>query len=454
MKSFEEISADEYRQWDRQHVWHAFTQMAEYTPLIIERGEGNLLIDIDGRRLIDGVSSLWCNVHGHRHPKVDAAIRAQLDKVAHVTNLGQSNPTNIALAKRLADLTPQALNHVFFSDSGATSVEVALKMAFQYWQQCERPQPAKTKYAALSLAYHGDTVGTVSVGGIARFHEIFGPLLFQVIRVPAPDLYRLPEDVTHENACEHYLAAARRVLENHHEELAALVVEPLVQGAAGMHLQPPGYLSGLRKLTREFDVLLIADEVATGFGRTGKMFACEHEDVGPDLMCLAKGLTGGYLLMSATLATTEIYNAFLGTHAESRTFFHGHTYGGNPLAAAAAMATLDVFEEEGTLDQLPPKIERFQKHLKRIADHPHVGDVRQRGLMIGIELMQDRETKQAYPWQQARGRRACEAATERGVWLRPLGDVVIIMPPLSITLEQIDQIGDAALAGIEVATAD
>jgi len=443
---------EELKLWDREVVWHAFTQMAEYEPLIIERAEGNTLIDIDGRRLVDGVSSLWCNVHGHRHPQIDAAIRAQLDKVAHVTNLGQSNPATITLARRLVDITPAGLNHVFFSDSGATSVEVALKIAFQYWQQCERPRREKTKYAALSMAYHGDTVGGVAVGGIARFHEIFGPLLFDVVRVPAPDLYRPPDGVPPQTAWAHYLNAAREIFERHHHELAAIVVEPLVQGAAGMMLQPPGYLRGLRDLTREFDILLIADEVATGFGRTGRMFACEHEDVSPDLMCLAKGLTGGYLPMAATLATSEIYNAFLGPHAELKTFFHGHTYGGNPLAAAAANASLDLFAQEGTLDQLPEKIARFQERLEPIRRHPHVGDVRQRGLMIGIELVQNRETKEPYPWQQARGRRACEAATEQGVWLRPLGDVIVVMPPLSITLEEIDQICAAAEAGIEAAT--
>ena len=444
--------AEQLKAWDREYVWHAFTQMAEYDPLIIERAEGAELIDVDGRRLIDGVSSLWCNVHGHRHPTIDAAVREQLSQVAHVTNLGQSNPTNIELAKRLVEITPAGLNHVFFSDSGATSVEVALKMAFQYWQQCDFPQPLKKKYAALSLAYHGDTVGTVSVGGIARFHEIFGPLLFDVVRMPAPDVYRLPTGITGETACKHFLCLARQVLQQQHEDLAAVVVEPLVQGAAGIITHPPGYLRGLRELTREFNVLLIADEVATGFGRTGKMFACEHEDVEPDLMCLAKGLTGGYLPMSATLATDKLYQAFLAPHAESKTFFHGHTYGGNPLAAAAAMATLDVFQEEQTLTHLPAKITRFEEHLTRIAQHPHVGDVRQRGMMIGIELVQDRETKAPYPWQEARGRQACEAATNHGVWLRPLGDVVVIMPPLSITLDQIDQICAAAEAGIAAAT--
>ncbi len=406
--------------WDRETVWHAFTQMAEYEPLIIERAEGCTLFDIDRRELLDGVSSLWCNVHGHRHPHIDAAVREQLERVAHVTNLGQSNPTTICLAKRLTEIAPAGLRHVFFSDSGATSVEVALKMAFQYWQQCDRPRPQKKKYAALSLAYHGDTIGSVSVGGISHFHEIFGPLLFDVVRLPAPDMYRLPAGVTAATACEHYLSRAREIFQQHHEELAAVIVEPLVQGAAGMVTHPPGFLRGMRELTREFDILLMADEVATGFGRTGRMFACEHEDVSPDLICLAKGLTGGYLPMAATLASSEVYNAFLGDFAESRTFFHGHTYGGNPLAAAAAMASLDVFEMEQTLENLPPKIERLAHHLARLASHPHVGDVRQCGMMAGIELVQNRQTKEPFPTEEKRAhapaRRRWSGAYGCGPW--------------------------------------
>ncbi|MCA9267176.1 MAG: aminotransferase class III-fold pyridoxal phosphate-dependent enzyme, partial [Planctomycetales bacterium] len=268
-------------EWDRRHVWHPFTQMAEHQPLIIERAEGCTLIDSAGRRLIDGVSSLWCNVHGHRHPTIDAAIRRQLEQVAHVTSLGLSNPTTIRLAKRLAEIAPGDLDHVFFSDDGATCVEVALKMAFQYWRQRKDPRPGKTKYAALAMAYHGDTLGSVSVGGVARFHEMFSPLLFDVVRIPAPDMYRLPPGVAADDACEHYLAQLRDVLERHGHELAALILEPLIQGAAGMITHPPGFLRGVRRLTREFEVLLIADEVATGFGRTGRMFACEHEDVSP-----------------------------------------------------------------------------------------------------------------------------------------------------------------------------
>lgn len=421
-------------------MWHAFTQMAEYEPLLIERAEGCTLYDTAGRAYLDGVSSLWCNVFGHREPRIDAAIKAQLDKVAHVTSLGLGNPTTAMLAKRLTELTPPGLKHVFFSSDGSSAVEVALKMALQYQRQRATPQPEKTLYVALGDAYHGDTLGSVSVGGVARFHATFAPLLFPVARLPLPTTYRLPEGVTSDTACAYYLNQLRALLERDHERIAALVIEPLVQCAAGMITHPPGYLRGVRELTRQYDVLLICDEVAVGFGRTGTMFACEQEGVAPDLLCLAKGLTGGYLPMAATLATEEIYSAFQGTFAESRTFFHGHTYGGNPLAAAAALATLDIFEQDRVLENLQPKIVRLQGHLARIAQLPLVGDVRQRGLIAGIELVRDRATREPFPWEERRGQRICQRLLERGIWLRPLGNVVVIFPPLSITLDELDRI--------------
>lgn len=441
-------SLEQLRHWDRQCVWHPFTQMAEYEPLIIERAAGCVLYDIEGRAYIDGVSSLWCNVHGHRHPTIDAALRRQLDQVAHVTLLGASNPATIRLARRLIDIAPAGLEHVFFSDDGATALEVALKMAFQYWQQRRDPRPQKTKYLALADAYHGDTLGSVSVGGVERFHAMFRPLLFPTLRIPSPNPYRLAPGVRPDRVCEDYLAAAQRVLAEHHQELAALVIEPLVQAAAGMIVHPPGYLRGLRELTRRYDVLLIADEVAVGMGRTGRMFACQHEDVAPDFLCLAKGLTGGYLPLAATLATDEIWQAFLGAYAESRTFYHGHTYGGNPLGAAAALATLDVFEQEQTLVQLQPKIARLAEHLARLAQHPQVGHVRQFGLLAGIELVRDKATGEPFPWTERHGQRVCDAAREQGVLLRPLGNVLVIMPPLAISREQLDAIIAAVEHGL------
>jgi adenosylmethionine-8-amino-7-oxononanoate aminotransferase len=447
-----EPTRDELVRWDREIVWHAFTQMSEYEPLIIQRATGCTLVDIDGREYLDAVSSLWCNIHGHRHPRLDAAIRRQLDEVAHVTSLGTSHPTTIKLARRLVELAPPGLGHVFFSDDGATAVEVAIKMALQYWRQRNDPRPNKTTYLALGNAYHGDTLGSVSVGGVERFHAMFEPLLFEVLRASAPDMYRLPPGVTRENALAHYLRELEQILAQQHERIAAVVIEPLIQAAAGMIMHPPGYLRGLADCARRHDVLLIADEVAVAFGRTGKMFACEHEQVAPDLLCLAKGLSGGYMPVAATLATDEIWNAFLAPYSESKTFFHGHTYGGNPLGAAVALATLEVFEEEQTLAGLPPKIARLQEHLARIAAHQHVGDVRQRGMIGAIELVRDRATKEPYAWEEKRGMRVCEFARQRGVLARPLGNVLVVMPPLSITLEELDRILAALEEGIVAVT--
>ena len=439
-------------EWDRRHVWHAFTQMAEYEPLIIEQASGCTLTDIDGNEYLDAVSSLWCNVHGHRHAKLDAAVHEQLDRVAHVTSLGSSNSTTIRLARRLAELTPGCLEHVFFSDDGSTSVEVAIKMALQYWRQQENPRPEKTCYLTLGEAYHGDTIGCVSAGGIEQFHEMFGPLLFETVSVPAPHPYRAPHGLAADELLPHYLGQLEAVLAENHQRIAAMVIEPLVQGAAGIIVHPPGYLRGARELTSKYDVLLIADEVAVGMGRTGKMFACEHEDVVPDMLCIAKGITGGYMPLAATVTTPEIWRAFLGDYSQGKTFFHGHTYGGNPLGAAVALATLDVFEEEQTLENLKPKIARLAEHLQRISRLEHVGDVRQRGMIGAVELVQDRDTKEPYAWQEKRGARVCEHARGEGVLLRPLGNVLVIMPPLSITLEELDRICEAVHNGIVATT--
>jgi adenosylmethionine---8-amino-7-oxononanoate aminotransferase len=447
-------SLDDLRRWDRTHVWHPFTQMAEYEPLLVERAQGCTLVDVQGREYLDGVSSLWCNIHGHRHPRLDAAIRRQLDEVAHVTLLGMAHPTTVTLARRLVEIAPAGLNHVFLSDDGATAVEVALKMAFQYWRQIASEQPQRTKYLAWADAYHGDTLGSVSVGGVARFHEMFRPLLFDVVRLPTPEMYRLPSGVTRETACGYYLAQLEAALKEHAETLAAVVIEPLVQAAAGMIVHPAGFLRGLRELTRRYDVLLIADEVAVGMGRTGKMFACAHEGVVPDFLCLAKGLTGGYLPLAATLTSDAVFSAFLGRYEESKSFFHGHTYGGNPLGAAVALGTLEVFEEERTLDQLPAKIACLREHLARITELPHVGDVRQCGLMAGVELVRDRSTKASYPWAEKRGIHACQHALSEGVWLRPLGNVMVIMPPLAISVGELDRICGAVERGINMATRD
>jgi adenosylmethionine-8-amino-7-oxononanoate aminotransferase len=449
-------SREQLERWDREHVWHPFTPMTAYAaerPLIIGRAEGCFLIDLDGRRYLDGVSSLWCNVHGHRVAEIDAAIRDQLDAVAHSTLLGASNVPAIRLARRLVELAPPGLNHVFFSDDGATAVEVALKMAFQYWRQCPQPRPQKTQFLALQGAYHGDTLGDVSVGDLARFHHLFAPLLFPTLRAPNPHCYRCPLGLERASCAMECADELARLVREHADTLAAVVIEPLVQGAAGMITAPEGYLRRVREVTRECGVLLIADEVAVGFGRTGTMFACEQEGVVPDFLCLAKGLTGGYLPLAATLTTDEVYDAFLGPPEAGRTFYHGHTYTGNPLGAAAALASLDLLEAPAGLPALPAKVERLGQHLDRLRNLPVVGNVRQRGLMAGVELVEDRATKRPFPPERRVGAHVCRLCREQGVLLRPLGDVVVVMPPLAIDLSLLDRLG-AALYNSVRAVAD
>jgi len=437
---------------DKAHLWHPFTQMAEWAagdPVVIVAGEREFLIDTDGNRYIDGVSSLWCNLHGHRRPEIDEAIRGQLGRIAHSTLLGLASVPAIDLAARLVEIAPKGLTRVFYSDCGATAVEIALKMAFQYWQQCSRPQPGRTKFVGLTLGYHGDTIGAVSVGGIDLFHGIFRPLLFEAIHAPAPYCYRCPLDKCRETCRMECAEAMEQILSARSHEIAAVIIEPLVQGAGGMITHPAGYLRRVAEACRRHDVLLICDEVATGFGRTGRMFACEHEDVRPDLMCVAKGISAGYLPLAATLATERIYEAFLGEHAQHRTFFHGHTYTGNALACAAGVASLEVFKNERVLERIGELSARLASLLAPLAELPHVGEVRQRGLMAGIELVADRATRRAYPPEERRGRQVCQAARKRGVWLRPLGDVVVLMPPYCISDESLVQLVDAVRMGIE-----
>src|SRR4051812_39178100 len=357
---------------DRAHLWHPFTQQRGWEGeqvLIVERAEGTDLIDVDGNRYIDGVSSLWCNVHGHGHPRIDAAVRLQLDSVAHSTMLGLSHRPAIDLARRLIEIAPPGLSRVFYSDSGSAAAEIALKMAFQYWRQQGGDERRRTRFISLKNAYHGDTIGSVSVGGIDLFHGAYGPLLFGALHAEPGDA-----------------ADMERLLDAHRGEVAAVIVEPLVQGAAGILVHPEGYLRSVRELCDEHGAFLICDEVATGFGRTGRMFACEHEGVSPDFMCVAKGITGGYLPLAATLTTEQVYEGFLGHHEDFRTFFHGHTYTGNPLACAAALASLRLFEQERTLEMLQPKISLLTSLLADVAAMPGVLEVRQRGFMVGVEL--------------------------------------------------------------------
>jgi adenosylmethionine-8-amino-7-oxononanoate aminotransferase len=432
------ISYDSLVRWDHEHLWHPFTQMKGFREeelLVITRGEGVYLYDYQGRRYLDGVASLWCNVHGHRRPELDRAIQEQLAQVAHSTLLGLAHSPAILLARRLAEITPEGLNKVFFSDNGATSVEVALKIAFQYWQL--RGHPEKRRFLRLSHAYHGDTLGALSVGGIPLFKDIYGPLLFDSLEAPAPYCYRCPDQGDCRQQC---LTNLENLVSVYRHKLAAVILEPVMQGAAGMITQPPGYLQRVREVTRAHHVLLIADEVATGFGRTGRMFACEYENVSPDLLCLSKGITGGYLPLAATLTNDEIYDAFLGEYHEFKTFFHGHTYTGNPLAAACALASLEVFEKDAVIDNLQPKIALLHERLTEMAAHPHIGEIRQRGFMVGIELVKDKETKEPFPLAQRTGHRVIMAARKLGAILRPLGDVIVLMPPLCISPEELEDL--------------
>lgn len=426
--------------WDHTYLWHPFTQMQEWeeeTPLIIERGKGAYLIDSEGRRYLDGVSSIWVNVHGHRHPTLDKAIHAQLKKIAHSTLLGLSNQPAIRLARELIRLAPRGLSRVFYSDDGSTAVEVALKMAVQYWQQRRPEAGPKNTFLRLRLAYHGDTIGAVSVGNIELFHARFAPLLFPTIAADPPYCYRCPLKLSYPSCQMACIDPIERILKERHRELAGFIIEPLVQAAAGMITAPPGYLTRIRELCSRYKVLLIADEVATGFGRTGKMFACQHEAVTPDLMTISKGLTGGYMPLAATLTTEKIYRAFLGKYEEFRTFFHGHSYTGNPLGCAVALANLDVFRKEKTLRRLKPKISAMARLLKPLADLPHVGDIRQRGFMVGIELVKDRVTCESYPLDTRIGHRVAMEARRRGLLIRPLGNVIVLMPPLSLLLTEL-----------------
>ena len=444
-------AAEQIVAWDRAHLWHPFTQMQEWLaadPLVIAAADGNYLIDPSGRRYLDGVSSLWCNVHGHRRPEIDAAVRAQPERVAPTTLLGLASPPSAELAARLVGLAPAGLTRVFYSDAGATAVEIALKLALQYWRLRGEERP---RFVALVDGYHGDTLGAMSVGFSEPFHRFHRPLL-PVTHVPAPYVVARTRRVDADAALAGALAALETTLERHRGEIAAVVVEPLVQGAAGMWPQPVAYLPAVRELTRRYDTLLVCDEVATGFGRTGRLFACDHAAVSPDLMTVGKGLTGGYLPLAATLATEDIFRAFLGPYDGYTAFFHGHTFTGNALACAAALASLDLFTP-GLLATLSENADRLAGALAtRVRPLPHVAEVRQCGLMIGVELMRSPARRESYPPAERVGHRVILAARRRGVILRPLGDVLVLMPPLSITGDEIETLVAVAAESIAEVT--
>ncbi|MBN1621226.1 MAG: adenosylmethionine--8-amino-7-oxononanoate transaminase [Endomicrobiales bacterium] len=445
---------------DKKYVWHPFTQMSDWvkdepsTPVVIEKGRGNYIYDVNGKKYLDGVSSLWVTLHGHANRVINRRISQQLSKIAHSTFLGLTHGPAVKLAKELVKITPQGLTRVFYSDNGSTAVEIALKMAYQYWHQTEK-KSKRDRFLSLKNAYHGDTIGSVSVGGIDLFHSIFRPLLYKTYYAPSPYCYRCrfrvrgyDFGVHSKNFLEHCrrmgckgqcVKEFEKILKKYHKRIAAVVLEPMIQGAAGMLTMPPGYLKEIDSIRRKYKTLLICDEVATGFGRTGKMFATEFENIKPDFLCLAKGITGGYLPLAATLATEKIYRGFLGKYEEFKTFFHGHTYTANPLGCAAALANLEIFRKSKVLKKLPEKIGHMSKELKKLAQMECVGNIRQLGLMVGIELVKDKKKIVDFSAQQKTGARVCAECRKYGLMIRPLSNVIVLMPPLSITNHEISR---------------
>lgn len=460
---------------DKKYIWHPFTQQSEWIndfpsePLIISRAKGVYLYDSKGERYLDGVSSLWANLHGHRNSMLDRAVRKQLNKVAHTTFLGLTHEPAIQLARELVKFLPQGLTRIFYSDNGSTAVEVALKMAFQYQQNYAlqtangknpKSKISKTEFLALKNSYHGDTIGSVSLGGIELFHKKFRPLLFRTHFAMSPHCLRCPYKRVHcpqslvhsysysgenpnpgdfrkETGCRWECLGEVETLLRKNKKIVAAIVEPLLQGAGGMIVMPPGYLRGFERLCRKYGVLFIADEVATGFGRTGKMFAVEQEGVHPDLLCMAKGISGGYLPLAATAVTEKIYRGFLGKIDEFKTFYHGHTYTANPLACAVSCASIKLFERENLLQKVQRKSLLLKKLLEDLISIPVVGEVRQIGLVAGIEIVADKNKLLPFPlWFQA-AKRICAACRKKGILLRPLGDVIVLMPPLVISEKEL-----------------
>lgn len=445
------MTTQELQQLDKAHLWHPFTPMSlwlDSDPLVISAAEGFYLIDSDGKRYLDGVSSLWCNVHGHRVPELDNAIRAQLDKVAHTTLLGLANEPSILLAEKLMRIVPSNLKKLFYSDAGATATEIAFKMAVQYWFNLG--QPEKRQFIAFKEAYHGDTFGAISVGRMEAFHRPYLPMMFKVHFSPTPALPSLNSEPQTLNPLEHL----EHLLQQHADQIAAVCIEPIVQGAGGIIVQPRGFLKQVRELATRYNTLLVCDEVATGFARTGKMFAVEHEDVQPDLMTVAKGLTGGYLPLAATLATQQIFDAFLGAPTEGKTFFHGHTYTGNPLACAAAIANLDLMEKNRTVENVSNNAPKLAALLKPLKALPHVGDIRQKGYMVGIDLVADKQARRQFDPARRTAQAVCHRLRSRGVILRPLGDTIVLMPPPAMPLELLQRITHALQAELSVLTAN
>jgi adenosylmethionine-8-amino-7-oxononanoate aminotransferase len=439
--------------WDKEYIWHPFTQMKEYVeidPVIVDRGDGFYLVDIEGRRYIDGVSSLWVIVHGHGKRELIDAIKRQVDTLCHSTLLGIANSPSIILAKMLVEIAPPGIKKVFYSDNGSTSVEIALKMAYQYWQHMG--EKGRKRFISFKNGYHGDTIGSVSVGGVDLFHKVYRPLLFKSYKAHSPYCYRCPFKLEKDRCGMACVEEFERIVKAHKDEVCAVIIEPLVQAAGGMIVQPDGFLSAIWRVIRENGLFMIADEVATGFGKTGTMFACDKEGVRPDLLCIAKSVTGGYLPLAATMTTKEVFDGFLGRYEDFKTFFHGHTYTGNPVACAAAIENITLYKEEGILEGLKRKIALLEERLKPLDDFSHVGEVRQSGFMVGIELVKDKKRKRPYRPEERIGQRVTLEARRRGAIIRPLDDVIVLMPPLAIPEEMLIQLVDIVSESIKVVT--
>ncbi|MBA9026155.1 adenosylmethionine--8-amino-7-oxononanoate transaminase [Peribacillus huizhouensis] len=429
--------------WDKEYVWHPFTQMKNYQqtkPLIIERGQGSYLYDIEGKKYLDGYASLWVNVHGHNVPALNEALIHQVHQIAHSTLLGSANVPSILLAKKLAEITPGNLRKVFYSDTGSASVEIALKIAYQYWQNTNL-EKYKNKHTFISLddAYHGDTIGSVSVGGMDLYHRIFEPLLFKRVSLPTPHTYRMTEFDHTEDVKNFCLQRLESLLQEKADEIAGIIIEPLVQGAAGIITHPSGFLKGVENLCRKYNVLLICDEVAVGFGRTGTMFACEQEEVVPDILCVGKGITGGYMPLAATITSQQIFDAFLGEKEEHKTFYHGHTYTGNQLSCSVALKNIQLMEETALIKKVQKNASFVNEQLQDLYKLDIVGDIRQRGLMVGIEIVQDRVTKTIFPIQENKLDNIVLAARQKGLIIRQLDQVLTFMPVLAMSQNELEE---------------
>lgn len=447
------MNRDELIRLDRQHVWHPCMQEKDFEtlpPIPIERGDGVYLIDDEGRRIIDGVSSWWVNLFGHNHPRLNRALREQSEKIAHHIFTTFTHQPGVELATRLAQKTPGDLSRVFFADNGSSAVEAALKMSFQYWQQIG--QPEKTKFVSINEAYHGETVGCLSVSGCDLYKAIYQPMLMDGYQAAGPDCYRCPYGLQRDRCDAECFEHLQRTVEQHHRQIAGIIIEPLIQCAAGMRIYPPVYLQKLRALCDQYDLHYIADEIAVGFGRTGTLFANEHAEVAPDLMCLSKGITGGYMPLSTVVTTDRIYQAFYDDYATLKAFLHSHSYSGNALACALAVETLNIFDDEQILARLPAKMALMEQYRERFEALPHVGEMRRCGLVTAIEMVQDKTTKAPYPWQQRKGIDVFRHALDQGALLRPLGNVIYCMPPLTISTDELTRLLEIAYRSIIHAT--